>query len=121
MQYQNHINYWSTVVGFGTIKSDFSDMEEGIIFGVWEATAWIGVKYRSSRGIAWQIVGPNFLTDMQIWRHTCFSIDFIDGNVKLVENGQVRFKTVWEQVKPLESTMNHVAAGCIYKASGEAK
>ena len=83
MMYQNHLSSWSSVMGFGTIRTDFIDMEEGVVFGIWETGPWIGMKYRTSDSYAWVAMGENFMQDLQIWRHTCFSIDFETGQAQL--------------------------------------
>ena len=118
MRYQNHLSLWSSVIGFGTIRSDFVGMEEGVIFGIWETGPWLGIKYRTSQSYPWVALGDNFLLDLQLWRHTCFMIDFDQDLIQLVENGKVSFKTQLDQVDNLGRTMNHVAAGCFYRQSG---
>ena len=114
MLYQTDFDSCSSVLGFGTIMSDFTAMEEGVIFTICETVLWLGLKYRTSKSYKWVAMGDNFLSDLHIWRHTCFNIDFNSGHAKLVENGKVRFKTQADQIQKLGSTMNHVAAGCFY-------
>ena len=116
--YENYLSSWSTIAGFGTIRSDFIEMEEGVLYGVWETGPWLGVKFYSDPSYKWVALGENFLHDLQIWRHSCFSADFGTGEVKLVENGKMRFKTVSEDFKELRKTMNFVSAGCFYRTSG---
>ena len=118
MLYENYLSSWSTVVGFGTLRSDFLEMEEGVIFAVWETGPWLGVKYQAGPSYHWVALGENFMHDLQIWRHTCFTVDFDTGETKLVENGKVRFKSQSDDIQKLGSTMNHVAAGCFYRTSG---
>ena len=91
--YENYLSSWSTIAGFGTIRPDFIEMEEGVLFGVWETGPWLGVKSHSDPSYKWVALGENFMHDLQIWRHSCFSVDFGTGEVKLVENGKLRFKT----------------------------
>ena len=93
MLYLNHQNPWSSVIGFGTIKPSFLSMDEGVVFGIWETGPWIGVKYRTSESFKWVGMGENWLSDLQVWRHTCLSIDFVNGLVKLIENGEIQNKT----------------------------
>jgi hypothetical protein len=66
----------------------------------------------------WLALGVNFMHDLQIWRHTCFTVDFDTGETKLIENQKVRFKSQSDDIQKLCSTMNHVAAGCFYRTSG---
>ena len=56
--YIRHDNPWSSVLGFGTIKSDFSDLEEGINFNVFKEKIWMGIKIRS-KAILWVSLGVN--------------------------------------------------------------
>ena len=72
MLYENPLYFWSSVVGFGTIRSDFVDMEEGVIFGIWETGPWLGVKYRTGPSYHWVGMGENFMHDLQIWRHLLY-------------------------------------------------
>ena len=118
MLYENYLNSWSSVVGFGTIRPDFTDIEEGVIFGIWETGPWIAVKYTQDGPYNWLALGENFMPDLQIWRHTCFTLDFVSGETKLVENGVVRFVTKYQDINTLGDTMNHVAAGCFFRPSG---
>ena len=118
MLYENYLSSWSTVVGFGTLRSDFLEMEEGVIFAVWETGPWLGVKYQAGPSYHWVALGANFMHDLQIWRHSCFSVDFETGETNLVENGRVRFKTRSDEIHTLGSKMNFVGAGCFYRTSG---
>ena len=79
------------------------------------------MKYITSESFKWVGMGENRLSDLQVWRHTCLSIDFVNGLVKLIENGEIQYKTQNEGIKELGSTMNHVAAGCFYRPSGLTK
>ena len=83
LMYINYEDPWSRVVGFGTIQSDFLDMEEGVLFGFWKSAPWIAIKYKSSESWNWVGIGKNLLPDLHVWRHTCLSMDFDDGSVKL--------------------------------------
>ena len=105
---------WSTVVSFGTIKANPSEREERFMFGVWKNDVWFGIKNETDATYRWLALGVNFLTDVQIWRHTCFAIDFINGRITLVENGIKRYTTNSELVKKKKVKMNHVSIGCVY-------
>ena len=83
MTYQSMTNFWSTVFSFGSINDDFTDLEEGYLFGVWETGPWLGYKGSEDSVYEWLALGENFLHDLQIWRHSCLSIDFETGDVKL--------------------------------------
>ena len=64
MLYENYLNSWSSVAGFGTIRSDFVDMEEGVIFGVWETGPWLAIKYTRDGPYNWVALGVNFMHDL---------------------------------------------------------
>ena len=115
--YIRHENPWSNVIGFGTIKPDFSSVEEGINFCVMEEKMWIGYK-RRSKAILWIPLGKNMFTDLHVWRHFCLSIDFNQGSVKLGDNGQVNVKIQSDNIRQLSSTMNYLGAGCFYRNAG---
>ena len=83
-------DFWLTIFGFGSIKEDFTDMDEGYLFGVWETGPWLAYKGSNNTVHEWVALGENFLHDFQIWRHSCFSIDFEAGKIRLVENGETR-------------------------------
>ena len=34
--YHNPLSSWSSVLAFGVINEDFTDMDEGVVFGIWE-------------------------------------------------------------------------------------
>ena len=75
MRYTIAVSYpvepWSTILSFGNASKG---LEEGIIIGAWEDDIWFGLKPRKAKISAWQSLGKNFI--VQIWRHTCVSIDF---------------------------------------------
>ena len=121
MMFLNHQNPWISVAGYGTINSDFLSIEEGVIFGIWETGPWMAMKYKTSDSYSWIGLGKDTLPNLQVWRHTCLSIDFTTGHVKRVENGLVRFKTQSNQIRQLGDTMNIVAAGCYYRPNGLTK
>ena len=108
---------WSTIVGFGTINTDFTGLEEGIAFGTWETGPWIGVKNKTNTDYVWIGLGKNFMRDVQIWRHTCFSINFDTGHMQLFENGEEQYKTQSDLIQRTGLTMNHVSAGCLYDST----
>ena len=64
-------DFWSTVLGFGSIKDDFTDMDEGYLFGVWKTGPWLAYKGPEDKAHEWVALGENFLHDPQIWRHSC--------------------------------------------------
>ena len=70
---------FTTVIGFGTMRSDFPAMGEGFLFGIWKNGAWLGVMNETETSYRWVSLGDNFLLDTQIWRHTCFSLNFTNG------------------------------------------
>ena len=119
MRYAGNEYPWTTMVSFGTIKPDFSSLDVGIFFGTWETGPWMGVKHKSDGSFSWVSMGQNFMLDIQIWRHSCFSVDFDTGELRLFENGEERFKKASNIIKKFGSTMNHVAAGCGYRAVGD--
>ena len=63
MLYENYLNSWSSVAGFGPIRSDFVDIEEGVIFGVWETGPWLAIKYTRDGPYIWVALGVNFMHD----------------------------------------------------------
>ena len=89
------------------------------MFGVWETGPWLGYKTMGDSVFEWLALGENFLHDLQIWRHSCFSIDFETGDIKLVENGETRFRINSEDLHQL-TTINHVSVGCLYNGAGSA-
>ena len=119
MMYNGIDYYWPTIIGFGNIRSDFTDMDEGFAFGTWESGPWMGVKNRTNTNYAWVSLGPKFMHDVQIWRHTCLSMNFYTGHVKLFENGKERYRTQSDLIQKQEQWMNHVSVGCMYKSTGE--
>ena len=94
MMYNGIDYYWPTIIGFGNIRSDFSDMDEAFAFGNFESGPWIGVKNRTNTNYAWVSLGPNFMHDVQICRHTCLSMNFYTGHITLFENGKERYRTI---------------------------
>ena len=111
-------NTWSTVFGFGQINDDYTGMKEGYIFGVWETGPWIGYKGLEDTAHEWLALGENFLHDVQIWRHSCLSLDFETGDIKLVENGEILYKSNSTSLIKL-SMLSDVTVGCYYyKPSG---
>ena len=88
-------------------------MEEGYIFGVWETGPWIGYKGLEDTAHEWLA-----LHDVQIWRHSCLSLDFKTGDIKLVENGKLRYKSNSGCLIKL-SFLTDMTVGCYYyKPSG---
>ena len=106
---------WSTIVSFGTIRNDFKGLVEGIAIGAWEDEIWFGTKNRTNKSYKWLSLGKNFMRDVQIWRHTCISIDFETQDIKLFENGEKRHEKRSDVIQIIGLTMNHVAAGCFYR------
>ena len=91
-------------------------MDEGYLFGVWETGPWLAYKGSNDTVHEWVALGENFLHDFQIWRHSCFSIDFEAGKIRLVENGETRHEmNSLELLRP--RTINFVSIGCYYKSS----
>ena len=37
-------------------------------------------------------LGDGMRSDHFSWRHTCFTLDFVEGNTKLFENGKMYFE-----------------------------
>ena len=50
-------NPWTSVIGFGKIKPDFTDMEEGLVFGIYKALIWIGIKSSGDNLYSWISLG----------------------------------------------------------------
>ena len=107
---------WSTMMSFGTIRPDFKGLEEGILIGAWEDEYWFAIKNRTNKNYVWQSLGDNFMRDVQIWRHSCVSFDFDTKQVQLFENGEKRYEKISEVVQKIGETLNHVAAGCLYRS-----
>ena len=59
---------------------------------------------------------------LEVWRHTCFSLDRSTGRFVIVEDGKLQWdKTtpeVVEWMKDLRPTQNIFTAGCVYRATG---
>ena len=108
---------WATIMSFGTIRDDFKALDEGIVIGAWEDEIWFGLKNKTQKSYLWQSLGKNFMHDVQIWRHTCVSIDFETKTIKLFENGEKRHEKVSQVLQTIGLTMNHVTPGCSYKFS----
>ena len=117
MVYENYLATWSSVISFGTIRPDFRDLQQGVLFGIWETGPWLAIKYSVDGPYNWLGLGSSSVENLQVWRHTCFTLDFQTGVVKLVENGKFRFQAK-SDFKPLRSTMNHVAIGCAFRGKG---
>ena len=117
MKYTGEKESWSTIVSFGTIQPDFQDLEEGMLIGTWEHETWFAIKNRTNKSFAWKSLGKNFMHDVQIWRHTCVSINIESRYVQLFENGKKRLEARVESIQRIGDTLNHVAAGCLYRSS----
>ena len=109
--------FWMTIVGFGNIKEDFSDMDQGYLFGIWETGPWLAYKDSDDTVHEWVSLGQNAIPDFQIWRHSCIAINFETGDITLVENGNTRFRVNSQKLVRLRR-ISFVSAGCYYKSSG---
>ena len=116
--YINKDNPWTSVIGFGKIEPDFTNMEEGFVFGIYKALIWIGIKTSGDELYSWISLGKNTDTDLQVWRHICVSINFRSGNIKLVDNSELRFDGHSEKIKVFSKPISFVSVGCFYKNSG---
>ena len=118
MLYRIRHNPWTIVAGFGRIQTDFSDMVEGLILGVYEFLIWIGLKYKDNDNYVWVSMGKNEFQDLQVWRHLCISIEFETGRVNLVDNGEIFYAIQSEKVRPMSNSINFISIGCFYKSTG---
>ena len=117
MKYTGEKEAWSTVVSFGTIQPDFQGLEEGMLIGTWEHETWFAIKNRTNQNFVWKSLGKNVMHDVQIWRHTCVSIDIDSKHVQLFENGKKQLEARVQSIQRIGDTLNHVAAGCLYRSS----
>ena len=118
MSYVNTKDMWGVAMSFGTMADDWSTLDEGFMFGVWATGPWVGFTVSGSEDYEWIRGGATNNLNLQIWRHTCFSLNGKTGRFKLVENGE----KLWDKITPemvgwmssMKSTANFVGLGCLY-------
>ena len=115
---------------FGRMKEDFSDISEGFIWGNWpndEVTSsqWLGFPVRKTATYAWASF-PTFEDNYtrNVWKHQCFSINFLTGRVKYVLNGKpiynVRnlYQGFKEELDLFPRYFDFLSLGCAYQTTG---
>ena len=72
---------FSEVMQFGTIRSDWTDLDYGFLYGTWDSGPWIGVSPPDTVLNSWGALTK--LEDdfpFQVWKHQCVSISLKLGN-----------------------------------------
>ena len=115
-----HAPTWSKIF-LGSLNDDRSKIENGLEFSIWSSGPWIGL--RSNISTVWVGLGEESF-DLLAWRHTCLSIDFVDGYSALAENGKLQVEGNYEEIvlfkRTLSFNMNIISVGCaftVYKES----
>ena len=97
-------------------------MDNGVFFAVYETGPWLAMKSTGDPAYSWLGYGDHFFKDLQVWRHSCFTIDFNSGATKLVENGKKTFEGTSTDLikvgKSFNGSINFVSAGCYYRPDG---
>ena len=113
---------YSTVLGFGNINPEMTDMVNGVFLAVYETGPWLAMKATGDPAYSWLGYGEHYFRDLQVWRHSCFALDFTNGATKLVENGKKVFegnsKDLIKVGKSLNGNINFVSVGCYYRPEG---
>jgi len=120
--YENPVaSSYATAFGFGTFLDDWSELDEGFLYGEWETGPWWGyrTKGKAPASYGWVGLGDSGGSDHGVWRHTCTVIDFTNGRTAVVENGVKFFDKKFEDLIPtyksFEKKITTVTAGCVYK------
>ena len=123
-------NYpYSFVMQFGRIKPDFSDLEDGFLFGLWPDNA----ESKEWKQSAWLAMSPPITNkwaasplyvdgfDVHVWKHECFTVDFKTGSHKIYRNGELVAENTYDTIKNMEGlvdTANFTCLGCAFRSTG---
>ena len=101
----------------GIINSDFSDLEQGFLFGYWDTGPWLGYRLKD-KAYNWFAHVP-IGSQLHTWTHTCFTFDLNTGSYKLAENGKIVFRKFYPSLTKasqlLNLTFNFFSVGCVNK------
>ena len=88
----------------------------GFVFGIWNSGPWLDVYEEKS---AWVALGTGGgIPFLLAWRHTCLTINLIDGQTILYENGKLQFETQSDyffKLKDKIDSLNMISLGCIFR------
>ena len=112
------------------MKQDFSDISEGYIWGNWPESEvisrqWIGFPVQMTPTFAWAGF-PTFVDSFNrnVWKHQCFSINFLTGSLKYFLNGvhqysvQNIYKDIKQELDPFPRYFNFISLGCAFQTTG---
>ena len=109
------------VVSFGSINSNFTELEDGFVFGAWATGPWLGVKINGTLTYSWIGIQP-YRQYFHTWIHTCITINFKTGRYILAEDGNVIndkvYSSLVDQGKQLSKTAKIATVGCSYRKTG---
>ena len=93
-------------------------VDSGFDFTIWPSGPWLGL--RSNGRTVWVGLGKGEGFDLLAWRHTCLSINFLDGKYNLYENGKLQVGGTADEFVEFKDKMplnvNMVSIGCAYGA-----
>ena len=120
---------YSFVMQYGNIKPDFSDLDDGFLFGLWPDNAE-GKEWKQS---AWLAMSPPITNkwaalklyvdgfDVHVWKHECFTLNFDTGDLKLFRNGEKVSEGTFDTIKNMEGltdSANFACIGCAFRTTG---
>ncbi|XP_023343016.1 uncharacterized protein LOC111712593 [Eurytemora carolleeae] len=123
IRYEFPTGPYSGVISLGTLNSDRSDfdvcrLQEGLLYGNWDNGPWFGFKSKDNPEHIWVGMGTN-VQELQIWQHTCLSLDMKTGDIRLSENGVITFATSSSLLKGFNTRINDTfkiaAPGCSWR------
>ena len=114
---------------FGRIKTDFSDLKDGFLFGLWpdnaeskewKQGAWLGLSPPvAPKWAASPLYVDEF--DVHVWKHECFTIDFKTGSHKIYRNGEIVAENTYDTIQNMEGlidTADFASLGCAFRSTG---
>ena len=109
-------NYRSGLISFGKIESSWRNLEMGFLYSNYDSGEWIGF-VEGLNPIIWIPLGLHKFTT-QVWRHSCFALDFKATTLQLYENGdkmhEGKFEKLREIYAKIKMEMNIFTIGCAY-------
>ena len=98
-------------------------MDHGLLFSVWDSGPWLALKSRGDSEYYWLSLGEDqFEQQLQVWRHSCISIDFTSGKLMFVENGKYLFSSFSKELinlgQSFDGIMDNIMVGCYYRPEG---
>ena len=110
-----HSRIWGSVF-IGNLNEDWTDVTSGFDFGIWSYGPWVAARHNGT--VSWISMGKGEGFELLAWRHTCMTINFVDGKSSLYENGKLQFEDKSDELlefgDKMPASVNMISVGCAH-------